>query len=330
MMHYQRAVTIAAGLIVASGAAAAVFALMLGGIGVFTPTFVIVAIVAVSLGLPVYLAARAARNDTPMVAAAMGFVVGAVIPTLLVLASAPDQASVGGTATVIDGRYTLAGWMQSLALIGFFGLLGVFAALVFWFIVRRSAPTEEQGEETSAPLRASLLSVAAAGVVVAAVIIPHASADQSCHNPLRGGGTSIALTASFDLRVDVDQWRNVEAEMQRFRRSGDWSVRSDVRTDDDFPWLQISLCNETGTNIFVQGMPSFNEVSFGVYQPQGGDTWRRDFRALYDLISRRWPTKVTFEDSRGAAERSARMGSGQEAPVGNANVRIGSKADLAP
>jgi hypothetical protein len=300
-MQFRSVLTIAAGLTIASGAAAAVFALMFGDIRVFTPAFALIAVVAVCLGLPVYLAARAVRNDTPRLAAIMGFIVAAVIPAILVFMSAPDQASVDGTATVVDGSYTFAGWMQNLAWIGFFGLLGVGAALVFWFIVRRSASSEEQDEHPSppSPLRTTLLSVAAAAIVATAFIIPDATADRSCHNPLRGGETSISQTASFDLRVGVDQWRNVEAEVERFRRSGDWSVRSDVRTDKGFPWLQISLCKETGTNIFVQGMADFNEVSFGLYQPQGGDTWRRDFRALYDRITARWPTKVTFKDGQG-------------------------------
>ena len=299
-MQLRGVLTIAAGLIVASGAAAAVFALMFGDFRVFTPAFAIIAVVAVCLGLPIYLAARAARNDTPRVAAVMGFVVGAAIPAVLVLPSAPDQASVGSTATVIDGSYTLAGWMQNFALIGFFGLLGVGGALLFWFIVRRTASSDEQGEKPSStsPLRTTLLSVAAAGLVAMAFIIPQATADRSGHNPLRGGGDSIAQTASFDLRVGIDQWRNVEAEVERFRRSGDWSVRSDVRTDEGFPWLQISLCKETGTNIFVQGMADFG-VIFGVYQPQGGETWRRDFRALYERINERWPTKVRFRDGQG-------------------------------
>ena len=300
-MQFRSAVTIAAGLTVASGAAAAVFALMFGDIKVFTPAFAIIAVVAVCLGLPVYLAARAARNDTPLLAAATGFIVGAVIPAILIFANAPDQASVGGTATVIDGSYTFAGWMQNLGFIGLFGLLGVGGALLFWFFVRRGASSDEQRVEPSPPppLRTALLSVAAAGVVAAAFLIPYATADRSCHNPLRGGGTSIAQTAGFDLRVGVDQWRDVEAEVERFRRSGDWSVRSYVRTDEGFPWLQISLCKEAGTNIFVQGMADFGEVSFDVYQPQGGDTWQRDFRALYDRITARWPTKVTFKDGQG-------------------------------
>lgn len=300
-MQFRSAVTIAAGLLVASGAAAGVFALMFGDIRVFTPTFVIVAVVAVCFGLPVYLAARAARNDTPMMAAVMGFVVGAAIPAMLVLGTAPDQASVGDTATVINGSYTLAGWMQNLALIGFFGLLGVGGALVFWFIVRRSASSDEQGDESPPPppLRAGILSVAAAAVIAAAVVIPYASADRSCHNTLRDGRDSIGPVASFDLRVGIEEWRNIEYEMEKFQRSGGWSVRSDVRPDESFPWLQISLCKEPGTSIFVQGLADFNEISFGVYQPQGGSTWRRDFRALYERIGARWPTKIVFKNGQG-------------------------------
>ena len=292
-MQFRIVLTIAAGLTVASGAAATVFTLMFGDIKVFTPAVAIIAVVAVCLGLPVYLAARAARNDTPRVAAIMGFIVGGIVPAILVFASTPDQASVGDTATVVDGSYTFAGWLQNLGFIALFGLLGVGGALLFWFFVRRARSNEEQGDEHSppSPLRTTLLSVAAAGVAAAAFVIPYATADRTCHNPLRGGGTSIGQTASFDLRVGVDQWRNVESEVERFRRSGDWSVRSEVRTDEGFPWLQISLCKEAGTNIFVQGMEDFGEVNFGVYQPQGGDTWRQDFRALYDRISARWPSR---------------------------------------
>lgn len=300
-MRFQSAVRIAAGLTVASGAAAIAFALMFGDIRIYPPAFAIIAVVAVCLGLPAYLAARAARNDTPLVAAVMGFFVGGVIPAIIVFASTPDQASVGGTATVIDGNYTFAGWMQNLGVIGVFGLLGVGGALLFWFFVRRSASSDDQSGEikSPAPPRSALLWLAAVGVVAAAFVIPYATADRSCHNPLRGGGTSISQTAGFDLHVGVDQWRNVEAEIERFRRSGDWSVRSDVRTDEEFPWLQISLCKEAGTQIFVQGLADFGRVSFAVYQPQGGDTWRNDFRNLYDRITARWPTKVTFEDGQG-------------------------------
>ena len=300
-MQFRSVVTIAAGLIVASGAAAAIFALMFGDIRVFTPAVVVVGVVAILLGLPIYLAARAQKNDTPLVAAVMGFIVGALVPAIFVFSGAPDQASVDGKATVVDGSYTLAGWLQNLTFVGLFGLLGVGGALLFWFFVSRGASNDERDAEPSPPpmLRTVTLLMGAAGVAAAAFIIPHATADRSCHNPLRDGQTSIGQVASFDLQVGVEQWPVVEREMENFRRSGQWSVRSDVRTDKGFPWLQISLCKKVGTNIFVQGMADFNQVSFGVYQPQGGVTWRGDFRALYHRINERWPTKVTFTDGEG-------------------------------
>jgi len=302
-MRIRSVVTIAAGLILASGAAAALFTLISGDIRFFTPTFVVVAVVAVCLGLPAYLAARASRNDTPAVAAIMGLIVGAAVPAIIVL-SGPraDQASVGNTATVINGSYTLAGWLENLMMVGLFGLLGIGGALVFWFIVRRREPSQGQNESPPRPrrpVRTAALMMAAAGVLLAAFLIPYVTADRSCHNPLRDGRTSIGQVASFDLGVGVDQWRNVEQEVEKFRRSSDWSIRSDVRTDPSFRWFQISLCRETGTNIFVQGMADLNEVDFGVYQPQGGSTWRQDFRVLYERINARWPTKVTFKDGQG-------------------------------
>lgn len=129
-VQIRNIVAIPLGLIVASGAAAAILALLASDWKLFPPAFAIVLIVAVGAGLPIYLTARAARKDTPRIAAALGFAVGAVIPAILVFWSIPDQASVGGTVTVLDGRYTLAGWLQNLALLGGFGMLGVWRRLV--------------------------------------------------------------------------------------------------------------------------------------------------------------------------------------------------------
>lgn len=294
----HHAVRILAGLIVASGFAAAVFSVSASDVRVYPFALIVIGIFGTALGLPIYVAARSAGKDTPKFAGVSGFFVGAVIPALAILSNALDQASIAGTATVIDGSYTLAGWVNNLATIGLYGLLGVSGALVFWYIVRTRPP--EDGAERSSLLPRTLVSLIAASVVVGgAFLIPQATADRSCHNPLRDGATSIAQAASFDLNVGFDEWRNVEAEVERFRGFGDWSVRSDIRTEKDFPWFQVSLCKEPGTNIFVQGMEEFGSVSFGVYQPQGGDTWRSDFRALHDRVKARWPDKVTYKDDQG-------------------------------
>lgn len=295
-------IVVAAAWIVASGLAAVALALLMGGIRFFTTIFVVVAVVSGVLELPIYFAARARRNDTPMVAAVMGFIVGAAIPAILIFGGpAADKASIGDTATVINGSYTAAGWLENFAFTGLFGLVGVGAALAFWKLVGRHS-TVEATEGAPSPKRlveTRLLVAAGVGVIAIAFVIPRFTADRSCHNPLRDGRTAIAEAASFDLSAGVDQWRNIEREVGIFGRAGNWSIRSDVRTDEGFPWFQISLCKEPGTDIFVQGMPDGNEVIFSVTQPQGGSGWQTDFRTLHDRISARWPNKISYRDGHG-------------------------------
>ncbi len=141
---------------------------------------------------------------------------------------------------------------------------------------------------------------------------------------MRDGRNSIAPVASFDLRVGVDEWRAIESEMEQFRRAGEWLIRSDVRTDESFRWLQISMCRQSGTNIFVQGLPDQSEVSFFIFQPQGGSSWEQDFQTLYKRISGRWPTKIVFEDHQGRESSppdwvDAKAGIGEATPSGNRN-----------
>lgn len=300
--QWHSAIVIAAAWIVASGLAAATLALLMGGISFFTTIFLFVVVVSGVLGMPIYLATRARRNDTPVVAAVMGFVVGAAFPAILIFGGpAVDEASSGGTATVINGSYTAAGWLENFAFIGFFGLIGVAGALVFSKLVGRRATVEvKEGASTAKrQARAILLAAAAVGVILMAFAIPRLTADRSCHNPLRDGRTGIGTAASFDLSAGVDQWQKIEREVDAFGREGNWSVRSDVRTDGGFPWFQISLCKEPGTDILVQGMPDGNSVIFSVMQPQGGTGWQTDFRMLHDRISGSWPNKVSYRDIHG-------------------------------
>jgi hypothetical protein len=119
--------------------------------------------------------------------------------------------------------------------------------------------------------------------------------DRSCHNTLRDGRTSIAAAASFELGAGPREWRSIAAEVEAFARAGGWSIMSDVRPDDDFQWFQISLCREPGTNISVDAMPDLQLVSFAVFQPQGGTSWRAPFAALYARIHRRWPGRVRVQ-----------------------------------
>ena len=294
------AVRIIASLIIASGVTSTLFATLLGGVQAFSFAFVVVFIIGAALGLPIYLVARSRGQDSAFVAALIGFIAGAIFPIILTLSGpAADQAALGETATVVNGSYTAAGWLRNLFFIGFFGTLGLSGGLIFWVTVQRRQIFGGQEPSTLGPLGVPLLSVIAAGIIGAVVYIPRAAIDRTCHNPLRDGRTSIAAAASFAVRVGVNEWRNVETEVEEFGREGAWSIRTDVRPDQDFQWLQISLCKEPGTSFLVQGYPEIGEVDFTVYQPQGGSGWQRDFRVLYDRMERRWPSKIAFQNARG-------------------------------
>lgn len=298
-----RALVILAAIIVGAGAAAAVFTLFSAEIKVFPLAFTIIAIPSAALGIPTYLAFKSVGRANWKTAAAAGFFVGALIPAVVIFfGPSADQASIGGVPTVINGSYTWAGWTQGLTFVAGFGLLGVIGGLLFYFAVSRSqrqTPAETKAEPL-ATWRGGVLIAAALCVVLAAFAVSEASKDRSCHNPLRGGGSSIAPVASFDLKVGPDQWRRAERIIHAFGIEQGWDIFSDVRPDDDFKWFQMSLCREPGTEIAVQGYVEFGMVSISVFQPQGGESWRPPFVALLRRIEDTWPKSVAFQGPTGA------------------------------
>lgn len=297
-----RALTVLAAIIFAAGGAAVVVTLFDGEMKQFPLTFLFILIPSAVLGIPIYAAVKSAGRANWKTAAVAGFFVGAIMPAIAVfLGPSADQASVGGVPTVIDGSYTWAGWRQGLTFLAGFGLLGALGGLVFYFAV---SPSQQQRlsileRDSFAVWRSGILVAGAAGVVAAAFAISEANKDRSCHNPLRAGGTSIASTASFDLKVGPDQWRHAERIIHDFGVRGDWDILSDVRPDGDFKWFQMSLCREPGTQISVQGLAEMGTVYISVFQPQGGNSWREPFGALFDTIEANWPQSLEFQSVSG-------------------------------
>lgn len=295
----RRTIRAACALVAASGAAAGAFALMSFDFRVFPYAFVLIAIVAAVLGLPIYGMARAAKRDSPLVACVAGFCVGAAIPAALILfGPSADQASVGGVPTVINGSYTAAGWLQNLIVVGGFGLLGTFGGFLFWLAVLDKADDGDAPPQRR-PFRDGSVAAIALLSIAATFAIPWSTKDQSCHNPLRGGEDSIGTVASFAMKTSPDEWREIEAIVQQFATQRGWSLTSDLRPDDSFRWFQMSLCREPGTNISVNAIPETSRVYFGVYQPQGGSSWIEPFQALHALIKKRWPSRIEYTGENG-------------------------------
>lgn len=270
--RFLTAIAILAGFVIASGAVAGTFALLLGDARLYPLSLPVIFFYSVIFGLGLYVMIRSAGKDTWVVASLAGFTLGA----------AP-----------------MALFAESIGFIVFFGLFGAGAALLLWLIVPRSRPV---GEPPSPLARrhTALLSIAAAGVIAAVFLIPEATEDRSCHNMSRDGRTSsLSPLGGFYLVVGTDQWRAVETEMLAFRAWAGWQYQGKVRTDDGFPWLQLSLCHEPGTNILVTGLHEQGEVAFFLYQPKERAGWESELRMLYERIRARWPESIEFRDSRG-------------------------------
>jgi Holliday junction DNA helicase RuvA len=88
----------------------------------------------VVLGLPAFFMLRR-RFDPKLTNCSLTGAVVAVLPwALLSLLSTPDQASVNGRATVIDGSNTAFGWLMIGQLLGQIALAGAVAGALFWAI----------------------------------------------------------------------------------------------------------------------------------------------------------------------------------------------------
>lgn len=205
-----------------------------------------------------------------------GFLAGAIIPAVL-----------GLPLLALSASYSVADYFAGA---GGFGVAGIAGAMIVWLFVRW---LENGGWVAKAGV-----GVIVVGGVAAMWVVPSMLMDRSCHNPLRDGGRSISATAGFNLRVTMAEWRDVEAEFEQFASENGWHMRADVRPNFDFPWFQISMCTEPGTEISVhQGMPDTGELRIFVMQPQGGDSWQAPLKRVQERLEQRWPGKTGYDEN---------------------------------
>lgn len=294
-----------AGLLLSAGVVALLSSVSFGLRG-FNPAFYIALAHACLIGLPLYLILRATRPLGWQTAVIGGFVIGALPVGLLTLGSV-DQASIGGVATVIDGTRTAAGWMQYLTFVAGAGMLGVFGALAFGLTVQSTLPTRRDGATDESVRRAVWrwrdgVPVLIAGAFIFVLIkLPGSLEDKSCHNPLRGGGTSIAPVANARLSIARSDWEAFHALTKDFARRQGWSYRGDIRSSPQFDMLSTSICEARGTQIMAiatrgGGAPDQN-IAISLYQPQGGLSWRSPFKAYYGMLTKRWPGRISLENN---------------------------------
>jgi len=101
--------------------------------GAYPPAFII--------GLPAFFMLRRHVNATIINCAETGAVVAALPWLVLALISRPDNASIDGRSTVIDGSLTAYGWLMNFYYVGQIALLGAIAGALFWFIAAAGSRT---------------------------------------------------------------------------------------------------------------------------------------------------------------------------------------------
>jgi len=277
-------------------------------------TFLVALAHAIVFGLPLFLFLRS-KSCVGIIACALGgFIVGAAGPAALGLLSMFGNSSYnawsGGSATIVSGVPTLAGWLQYAQTVGFMGLIGLCGGLTFWLTMRLSGQIPPEPKVAERPTRVSrtvswIIVATAISSTSAVLLLPSIAHDTSCHNPFRDGRTSIEPKIYADLNLIPEDWAALTQIFTDFAATHSLSLRSDQQIRrGQLLWRSLDLCNEAGTHIEVMDQPWLDRVNSVPIRIKGmklsvdefrvGSGWNPLARELVDTIDVRWPEKFVF------------------------------------
>jgi len=221
---------------------------------------------------------------------------------------------------MLDGVPTLAGWLQYLQGLLFFGAFGALGGIAFWATLRvagqlpfRRADAEDISPHSHRPSvlpwRAFLLG-AVPLLAIAVLAVPAITKDRSCHNMFRDGRTSIAPVVRIDLQIVDEDWPILVERLRTVAAKYEFSLRDDSKvTPDVMRALYLSVCNEQGVNINIaeqrwahnkyENALKERGVSINIYVQKDETNWRPVARFVADNLETRWPGKLQFRDERG-------------------------------
>lgn len=292
-------IVVIAAFSVATVTAAAVGSALMMSISVMAAALVVAGLHSAILGVPCYLMLSRRLRPSAWAITATGYLIAALPIALLGLLGTPDFASVGGIPTIVNGTRTATGWFELLRFGLIAGIPGAVGGLAFWLVLKTcSASSATKGVRQKRGLPIAMIALASVlGVGLSQT--PQLAIDRTCHNPLRSGGTSISSEVNLTLAIPMEDWIHLSSIVRDFAADHEWNLREDVRPDRDFPWFQVSACEETGTNIFLN--KAFEgQIEVSVYQPQGGLSWRGPMADLVSRLNKAWPGKLALKDQDGA------------------------------
>lgn len=286
------------------------------GLTLARTVFIVAAVHALVLGLPLFYLLRSMRRIGVASSALGGILIGAVPFGVLTMISmfGPYSASSGGRPTVINGVPTLAGWIDYAYAVGSIGMFGLAGGLTFWAAMRLSgqiAGKPNKPEAQSSKLRGGALSTVCVAVLLTCtlLILPSVVRDNSCHNLFRDGRTSVGPQISADLKLPAEDWPKLRKIFVDFGAAHSLSFRSDERIRGaNIVWRDLNLCNEAGLNIDAVDQPWLTQINssladrgmnFSVYTLQPTSEWKPLARDLLNSIEMTWPQKTTFRGPNG-------------------------------
>jgi hypothetical protein len=236
------------------------------------------------IGFVIYLVLSIRWELSGRIAALSGFLIAASVslvaslPAIFVAAGEPEA------------------WLSVIGPVLAFGLYGAAGGLVFWLVL--AVPRE------GSVARRLALPSALTAIAIASLFSTHALIqDRSCHNMSRTGLTSVSPELDLFIGVEEREWEDVSNVLEDFAQARRWSFgKSHVNDTPGFRALDISLCTEPGTNIYLLGrrypepgiLPWGSKLSMQVYQPQGGDDWMAPAKDLTTILAKRWPGRLEF------------------------------------
>ena len=245
------------------------------------------------LGLPIYLLLSRKRKLTCIISTFAGFIIGCVPAAIWFFPYEHDNST----------------------LVLYAGLYGILGGYAFWLTLHslsKSNSSEKWYLSLISPhnIIGSLVAVIA---FIAIITPPTSSGDQSCHNPLRDGGSSISPVLSLDVEMTHDEWSGMTNFFVQFSEEHNLEFRdsSDFKPDV-YKTLYLSMCHESGFQFQVVEQrredrrtppsPIDNIVGIHIHEFGGETNLKAIVQDFVYGAEERWPDKVSIRSGQNYIE----------------------------
>lgn len=291
--------------------ALALLGLRISDLNAITFAFFIALAHAIIFGLPAYLIISRKKKITWYISIFAGFVIGCIVPAIIFFPYTPGQnynAFVNGKETIINGIPTFYGWLNYAKFTAGSGFFGVLGGLSFWLtlkILNKQNSDVANSRISISPYTIIPLAILITSITI--VMLPIITKDRSCHNPLRGGESSMSPVLSLDVNITDADWSKMTDFFIQFAQEFNLEFKDSSDSKPDvYRILYLSMCHDSGFQFSILEQrwarenyrnPNPNRgVSISVYA-FGDDNNLKSIAQHFVIDAKeRWPSKVSIRD----------------------------------